>query len=575
MRQTTSLLPLPLALTTLVLGALCAALLPLRAAVAPAAGAAPADLVVVGARVWTGDPARPEATALAARGGRLVAVGGDADVRPLIGPSTRVVDARGRRVVPGFVDAHTHFVSGGFHLLAPELRDAASREEFVARLARHAAGLPPGAWITDGRWDHENWPGAPLPHRSWIDGVTGDHPVLLDRVDGHMSLANSRALARAGITRDTPDPDGGVIVRDPDGEPTGVLKDAAAALVAKVVPPRSAAELDRALAAALAHAARLGVTSIQDITQWEEWPAFERAHAAGALTVRVYARTPLASWERQRDLVAARGAGDDWLRLGGFKAYADGSLGSSTALFFEPYADLPSTAGVLADDFFPEGIFESRVAAADRTGLQVSTHAIGEKANALVLDVYERVARAHGERDRRHRIEHAQHLRRAEIARFGPLGVIASMQPVHLADDGRWAGKRLGPGRVHDSYPLRSLLDAGARLAFGTDWPVAPLEPALGLAAAVSRRTLDGAHPDGWLPAERISVAEALAAYTAGSAWAEFAEDEKGVLAPGRLADLVVLSADPFALPPERLGDLRAEVTVVGGRVVHEREAAP
>ncbi|MBP1641883.1 MAG: nfdA 3, partial [Acidobacteria bacterium] len=247
--------------------------------------------------------------------------------------------------------------------------------------------------------------------------------------------------------------------------------------------------------------------------------------------------------------------------------------GSSTALFFEPYADLPSTSGVLADDFFPEGAFEARVAAADRAGLQVSTHAIGEKANALVLDVYERVARANGPRDRRFRVEHAQHLRRAEIARFARLGVVASMQPVHLADDGRWAGKRLGPARVRDSYVLRSLLDAGARLAFGTDWPVAPLDPALGLEAAVTRRTLDGANPGGWLAAERITVAEALAAYTSGGAFAEFTEADKGALAPGRLADLVVLSEDLLAIAPERLHEVRAEVTVAGGRIVHDRGA--
>lgn len=574
MNETTPLLGLPLALAALVLSPLAAALLPASTEREAGAEETYADLVVVGARVWTGDPARPEAAALAARGERLIAVGSDEEVRALIGPTTRVVEARGRRVIPGFVDAHTHFVSGGFQLLAPELRDAASREELVARLAKHAASLPPGAWIVDGRWDHENWPGTPLPHRSWIDPVTGDHPVLVDRIDGHMSLANSLALARAGITRATPDPAGGVIVRDPDGEPTGVLKDAAATLVAKMVPARSAAELDRALAAALAHAAELGVTSVHDISAWEDWEAFERARRAGSLTLRVYARTPLAAWERQRDLVAAHGRGDDWLRLGGFKAYADGSLGSSTALFFEPYADLLSTSGVLADDFYPEGAFEARVAGADRAGLQVSTHAIGEKANALVLDVYERVAHAIGPRDRRFRIEHAQHLRRAEVARFARLGVIASMQPVHLADDGRWAGKRLGPERVHDSYVLRSLLDAGARLAFGTDWPVAPLDPALGLAAAVTRRTLDGAHPGGWLPAERITIAEALAAYTSGGAFAEFAEDDKGLLAAGRFADLVVLSADPLALAPERLPEVRAELTVTGGRVVYDRSAS-
>ena len=389
-----------------------------------------------------------------------------------------------------------------------------------------------------------------------------------------MALANSRALAIAGVTRATPDPDGGTIVRDPDGEPTGVLKDAAIGLVAKAIPPRSEAELRAALDAAMREANRLGITSAHDITSWEEWSTMAAARATGALTLRISARTPLASWERQRDLVARQGAGDEWLRVAGFKAYADGSLGSSTALFFAPYADLPATSGLLADDFFPEGIFERRVDGADRAGLQVSTHAIGEKANAVVLDVYERVARANGPRDRRFRIEHAQHLRREEIRRFGSLGVVASMQPVHLPDDGRWAAKRLGPERVSDSYVFRSLLDAGARLAFGSDWPVAPLGPMLGVGAAVTRRTLDGKNPGGWIPSEKITVAEALRAYTAGAAWATFAENDLGTLAPGKLADFVLLAEDPFAVAPDRLHEVGVDLTVVGGRVVFDRAAA-
>lgn len=533
-------------------------------------GALPvADLVVLNARVWTGDLARPDATALAVVGERLVVVGTNAEARSRVGDATRVVDAAGRRVVPGFIDAHTHLVSSGFQLLAPDLRSASSREEFVRRLGEHAAALPAGRWIVDGRWDHENWPGAPLPHRSWIDPVSGDHPVLVERIDGHMALANGRALLLAGIGADTPDPDGGTIVRDADGSPTGVLKDAAILLVARVVPPRGEDEMRAALAAAMREANRLGVTSVHDITLWEEWPVLARARAEGALTLRIAARTPLATWERQRDEIARHGAGDAWLKLAGFKAYADGSLGSSTALFFEPYADLPTTSGLLADDFFPEGTFERRVAAADRAGLQVSTHAIGEKANALVLDVYERVARANGPRDRRFRIEHAQHLRVEEIRRFGPLGVVASMQPIHLPDDGRWAEKRLGPGRVFDSYVFRSLLDAGARLAFGSDWPVAPVDPLLGVAAAVTRRTLDGKNPGGWLPSEKLTVAEALRAYGADAAWAEFADADKGTLAPGKLADFVVLSGDVLAVPPERIDQIRVELTAVGGRVVH------
>jgi predicted amidohydrolase YtcJ len=539
------------------------------------AGAAqpPADLVVVDARVWSGRSDTIDATALAVRGERLVAVGDDAEIRALVGPATRVVEARGRLVAPGFIDDHTHFADGGFELLGADLRDAATPEEFVRRFGEFAARVPAGRWITAATWDHERWPGAPLPRRDWIDAAAGDHPVLISRLDGHMALANTRALALAGVTGETADPPGGTIVRDAaTGEPTGVLKDAAMALVWRVVPPASAAELADALRAASRHAASLGVTTVHDITLWEHWPVLRHLHAAGELLTRVYARTPLASWERQRDLVARQGAGDAWLRLGGFKAFVDGSLGSSTALFFEPYADAPETAGLFVDDWYPEGILERRAAAADAAGFQLSIHAIGERANAELLDVFARVAAANGSRDRRFRVEHAQHLRPAEVRRFAAQGVFASMQPFHAADDGRWADKRLG-ARARNSYVFRSLLDAGARVGFGSDWPVATLDPLAGVAAAVTRRTLDGAHPDGWYPDEKVSVAQALRAYTAANAWAEFAESDKGTLEAGKLADFVVLSENLFQLPPELLGSARADLTVVGGRVVFERPA--
>jgi predicted amidohydrolase YtcJ len=556
------------------LAALALTCAPAQAAERTDASKAIADLVVIDAHIWTGDPSHRSATALATRDGRLLAVGTDAEVRALAGDHTRVIDVHGKGLVPGFIDAHTHFVDGGFELLGADLRLAASRDEFVRRFGEYAAKIPAGRWIRDATWDHERWPGAPLPRRDWIDGVSGEHPVFIQRLDGHMGLANTRALALAGITRDTPDPDGGTIVRDESGEPTGVLKDAAMTLIFDAQPPLSPAEIEDALRAAMTHAAEVGVTSIQDITLWDQYPVMKKLHDAGALTVRIYARTPLATWERQRDAIATDGAGDEWLRFGGFKAFADGSLGSSTAWFFEPYADAPETSGLRADDWFPEGILEQRVAAADAAGLQVSIHAIGERANAEILDLFERVEKRNGARDRRFRIEHAQHLRKQDVPRFAALGVIPSMQPFHEADDGRWADKRLGAERSHDSYVFRSLLASGARLAFGTDWSVAPLDPMLGIAAAVTRQTLDGKNPGGWHQEEKITLEQALSAYTAGSAYAEFAEKDKGTLTPGKLADFVILSDDPYTVPPQRLHELHADLTVVGGRVVFERTPA-
>ncbi len=541
-----------------------------------------ADLVVRNARIWTGNPALPEAAALAVLGDRIVAVGSDSEIAARVGPATRMLDGRGRRIVPGFIDSHSHFLDGGAEQLTPDLRSAASPDEFVARMAASAAAAPPGEWLTRGRWDHENWPGAPLPHRRWIDAATGDHPVFVGRIDGHMALANSKALELAGITRSTPDPPGGVIDRDPaSGEPTGILReDAAHQLVTRIVPAPSAAELMRYLAAAQREAGRLGITSVVDFGSFPDWPlgaqweTYATALVAGQLTVRIDFRSPLEQWEQQRDL-AASGRGDaHWLRAVGVKAYADGSLGSRTALFFEPYADDPATSGLFGEAWFPEGQLERRVAAADAAGLQVSVHAIGERANAEILALYERVAATNGARDRRFRIEHAQHLRPEEVARLARLGVVASMQPVHLADDGRWAEKRLGHERSKDSYVLRSLLAAGAHLAFGTDWPVAPLDPMLGLAAAVARQTLDGKHPGGWHPQEKISIEDALRAYTVDGAWAARAEAERGTIAVGKLADFVVLSDDILSIAPEKIVAVRVERTFVGGRPVFERELA-
>ncbi len=540
-------------------------LLLLGAACAPAAPAA--DLVVFG-KVWTGDSAAPLAQAVATRGDTVVAVGDSATVAKLVGEATRVLANPGGLVVPGFMDDHVHFLDGGFQLASVDLRDAESPEEFTRRLQAFAAERQPGEWITGGDWDHERWPGAPLPRREWIDSVTPNNPVFISRLDGHMGLANSLALKAAGLTRASREIPGGTIVRDARGEPTGVLKDEAMSPVYAVMPAPSEAQVDAALGRAMAHAASKGVTAVASVSAgWAQVAGLRRARSRGTLITRVTLFPALAAWRTVAESVTAHGPGDDWLRLAGVKGFVDGSLGSTTALFFEPYSDDPTTSGLMVT---PEDSLRRWIGAADSAGLQVVVHAIGERANALLLDIYDSVGRAHGPRDRRFRIEHAQHLRPQEVARMASLGVVASMQPYHAADDGRWAGKRLG-ARVGDSYSFRSLLDAKAHLVFGSDWSVAPLDPLLGIHAAVTRRTLDGRNPDGWIPEQKISVEEALRAYTSENAWAVFAEGSRGVLRPGYRADLVLLSQDLLTMPPETLDQVEVVATVAGGRVVHER----
>jgi predicted amidohydrolase YtcJ len=528
-----------------------------------------ADLVLTNGRIWTGDTARPWAAAVAARGERLIAVGTNDDIKKLAGAQTRVIDLQGKLALPGFIDDHTHFISGGFQLLSVDLRDAKTPAEFAERIKAQAAKVGAHRWITGGDWDHELWPGGPLPTKELIDRFTPDNPVFVSRLDGHMALANSVVLRMAKITRDTHDPPGGTIVRDPKtAEPTGVLKDAAMNLVWPLVPDPSEKEYDEALAAAMREAARVGVTSIQDITLWPHYAVYKRFREAHQLTVRVYARTPLSSWKQQSDLVARQGRGDEWLRLGGLKAFMDGSLGSTTALFFEPFADAPNTSGLMADDNIPEGVMERNIKDADKAGLQCSVHAIGDKANHLLLNYFAEVAQENGPRDRRFRIEHAQHLLASDIARFAQLGVIASVQPYHAIDDGRWAEKRIGPARVKTTYPFRSLLDAKAALVFGSDWTVAPLSPILGIHAAVTRATIDGRNPRGWVPEQKITVEEAVRAYTSSCAYAEFAERDKGTLEAGKLADITVLSQDLFRIPAGDIQKTNVVYTIVGGRVI-------
>jgi hypothetical protein len=527
------------------------------------------DLVIVNASVHTMDAAHPTAEAVAIAGNRIAAIGSTAEIRALAGRGTRVIDAGGKTVFPGFNDAHVHFLSGGFSLANVDLRDAGSPEELARRLAAYAKKLPKGRWILGGDWDHERWPGAPLPTKEMIDAASPDHPVFVNRLDGHMALANSLALKLAGITKETKDPPGGLIVRDHQtGEPTGILKDGAEGLVERAVPDKSFDEKHIAAQAATDHAAQLGVTSLTDMSADGDVGLYQYMLEHGELKTRIYAIRSIVSWEVLAKTGVRAAFGSDRLRIGGLKGFADGSLGSSTAFFFEPYKDTPDTRGLLFDQMLPEGTMLKRVESADKLGLQVMIHAIGDEANFRILEIYRQVAEKNGPRDRRFRIEHAQHLRAIDIPRFGQQQVIASMQPYHEADDGRWCDKRIGPERSKGTYAFRSLLNSGAVLAFGSDWTVAPLNPLEGIKAAVTRQTLDGKHPDGWMPDQKLTLDEAVRAFTVGSAYAEFAEHVKGAITPGKLADLVMLDRDLYQIKPADIDKARVVLTVMDGQVV-------
>jgi len=531
------------------------------------------DLVLVNGKVWTGDAARPRAEAVAVGGGRILAVGTTAEMRKLSPSGIKLVDLGGALLLPGFIDSHTHFLAGGFALKSIDLRKAKTRQEFVARIAAKARELGPGRWVLNGDWDHQQFEPPELPRKEWIDAVTPANPVCVNRLDGHMILANSAALKLAGVTRATPVPPGGEIVLDPaTGEPTGILKDTAMDLVYAQVPEPSFAEKLDAAQASLRHAAENGVTSVHEMADAASFEVFEELARQGRLTARVHVYIPISEVETLARLKVKSPFGNPYLKIAGLKGFVDGSLGSATAYFFDPYADDPKTSGLLHGQMFPEGVMERRILAADRAGLQLAIHAIGDRANSLLLDLYEKAEAANGPRDRRWRVEHAQHLRPADIERFGKLGLIAAVQPYHVIDDGRWAETKIGPERARTTYPFESLRRAGARLAFGSDWTVAPLSPVLGIYAATTRRTLDGAHPGGWVPEEKVSVEEAVRAYTVNGAWAEFAESFKGTIEPGKAADLVALDRDILTVPPEDIAGAKVTMTVFDGKILHRKD---
>ena len=534
-----------------------------------------ADLIITNAKVWTMDKSHPSAQAVAVLGDRIVAVGSDAEVEAWRGPSTRVMEAGGKLLLPGFNDSHVHFVDGGMQLDAVELNDARSADEFARRIAERAGKTRRGEWILGGDWDETKWTPPLLPTKELIDAGTQETPVFVSRYDGHMALANSLALRLAGVTAQTPDPPGGVIVRDAQGNPTGALKDAAMDYVYKVVPPLSHEQRLHAVKRALAHAASLGVTSVQHMNpEYADIAVYAELLDRGELTARIYAAPLINQVDDQVKIGIRHAFGGPYLRIGALKAYSDGSLGSRTAYFFEPFTDQPGNRGLLSDEMQPLSLMRDRMTKADAAGLQLCTHAIGDQAISMVLDLYAEIIKAHGPADRRFRIEHAQHMAAKDFDRFAQLQVIASMQPYHAIDDGRWAEARIGHDRASRTYAFRTFLDHGVRLAFGTDWSVAPLNPMLGIYAAVTRATLDGKNPNGWFPEQKLTVAETVEAYTMGSAYAEFQEKEKGSITPGKLAGIVLLSDDIFSIAPEKIREVQVLTTIVGGKIVWAQTSA-
>ncbi len=523
-----------------------------------------ADLIVYG-NIWTGNPAQPKAEAMAIRNGVVVAIGSKEIAKEWFseGTTTVIVSTDSQLITPGFIDTHTHFLDGGFRLSSVLLRDAMTPEEFTRRIAEFAKTVPKGTWIMGGDWDNQNW-GGELPQRAWIDAVTPDHPVWINRLDGHMALANSAAIRAAGIDDKVKDVPGGAIVRD-KGKITGVFKDNAMELIDKAVPAATEWQEDHALDTAMRYVASNGVTSAHNMSGY--WSALERARKANRLTTRIYAGTSINNWRVLVAKIKKEGRGDSLLRFGNVKQFVDGSLGSHTAAFFKPFADAPNDSGFYLTP--PDELYRG-IKSADSAGLHLMVHAIGDKGIRTLLDIFERVAKENGARDRRFRVEHLQHIDPADIPRLKQLDVIGSMQPYHAIDDGRFAEKYLGYERCKTTYAFHSLMASGATLSFGSDWFVAPPTPLEGIYAAVTRRTLDDKNPDGWVPEQKITVEEALKAYTINGAYASFEEKLKGSLETGKLADFVILNQDITVIDPVLIRDVKVMRTVVGGKTVYE-----
>ena len=560
--------------------------------------ARPAELVLMNARVWTVESDQPEAGAVAIRGQRIIKVGSYGEMRSVIREGyTRILNLEGKLVLPGFIDNHVHFAAAGRLLLGLNLLEVNEPVAFRARVAEAAGRLPAGAWLVGGNWGaYAQWAqgsaGAEaaktetkefLPDKTLIDSATGDHPAFISRFDQQLHLANTLALKAAGITPDSKDPEGGEILRDENGEPTGLLRGTAADLVRKVIPAPSKEQRLAEARRALEEARRWGVTTVHDNTaDFEQLELLQELQKKDELTARIWARMWLSDWEKVRDYIrlyrippAKGGWGSQYIRLGGLKAWVDGIMGNSTALFDEPYDHQPENSGRLRDVMFPEGNLYRLIKGADLAGFTVTVHAIGDRANRILLDTYAQAIKENPARDRRFRVVHAQVVDPDDFKRFGELALIAEVQPYHCIDDMRWMEERIGK-RARTAYAFRTLKENGAVLSFGTDWPGTqaayyPINPLLGIYAAVTRQTVTGQPESGWFPQERISMEEAIRYYTLNNAYATFEENIKGSIKEGKLADLVVLDRDVLSLPPQELLNAQVVYTLLDGKIVYEK----
>ncbi len=529
------------------------------------------DIIFLNGDIYT-EAGNARAQAIAVRNGRILAIGSNDDIRKLKQSHTQVIDLAGHFVMPGFNDAHVHLAAGGLVHLEVDLVGVTSLAEMQQRIADHAKATPPGDWIVGRGWDHTLWSGETLPNRQDIDGVTGNHPAIFVRVDGHIAVANTAALKAAGLLQPAPDPHGGKVDRDQSGTATGILRETAKDMMLARVPRPSLAQRRRGIEMAMAEASKVGITSVQDNSEWEDFLVYEELEKQGKLTLRISEwlmfNQPLPLLQQHR---AQHPAEDPMLHTAMLKGFMDGSLGSRTAALMAPYSDDPGNSGLPQYD---QATLNRMAVARSAAGFQLGFHAIGDRAAQMALDAFAEAEREahqnHRERDFRFRIEHDQIIDPGQIEQYRKLEVIASVQPNHLLTDMNWAVERIGHERAKTSYPWRSFLDQGVRIAFGTDYPVEPITPFRGVYAAVTRKNEAGTKE--YFPEQKLSIQQALAAYTTGAAYAQFAEKDKGTLAPGMLADFVVLDRDLTKVPPPQILKTQVLRTVVGGKTVYQTQ---